>query len=31
MKTDKSLNKDAMRNPEALKFFEEFKIPASKI
>ena len=30
MKTDKSLNKDAMRNPEALKFFEEFKIPPTK-
>ena len=25
MDTDKSLNRDAMRNPESLKFFEEFR------
>ena len=27
METDSSLNKDAMRNPESLAFFENFKIP----
>lgn len=27
MKTDSSLNKDAMRNPESLSFFENFTIP----
>ena len=25
MEADKTLNKDAMRNPESLKFFEEFR------
>lgn len=29
MKTDKSLNRDAMRNPDSLKFFEAFRIPQS--
>jgi len=26
MEVDKSLNRDAMRNPESLKFFQEFKV-----
>jgi len=30
MDVDKSLNRDAMRNPESLKFFMDFKVPGSK-
>jgi hypothetical protein len=29
MATEKSLNRDAMRNPQALAFFEAFVVPSA--